>query len=113
MQEKKFDWHKGETEKFSMTWEVDKDLDRFSYLWIEVKLDGHVSKSKGEADVSIEGAIRTEYPQDTIWEKSLFYEMLRMLWHSTFYHGKRAEYVKEARRMMSNFIRGFKATAGI
>lgn len=113
VQEKKFEWHKGEKERFSVTWEVDKDLDRFSHLWVEIKLKGNVSKSEGEANVSAEGAVRTEYPQDTMWEKSLFYEMLRMFWHSTFYHEKRSEYVRDGRRMMANFVGAVKSLVGV
>ena len=113
IQEKKFEWHKGETEKFSIVWEVDKDLDKFSYLWIEVKLEGRVSKTEGEANITVEGAIRTEYPQDTLWQKSIFYEMLKVLWHSTFYHSKRSEYSREGKRMMANFVRALKTTAGV
>ena|SRR3990172_8461775 len=113
VQEKKFEWHRGENEKFSVAWEVDKDLDRFTYLWIEIKLEGNVSKSEGQANISVEGAIRTEYPQDTIWQKSLFYEMLRTFWHSTFYQPKRHEYIREGRRMMSNFVNALKTKAGV
>ena len=113
IQEKRFEWHKGEPEKFSMAWEVDKDLDKFSYLWIEVKLKGHISKTEGEVEISVEGSVRTEYSQDTMWQKSLLYEIMRMFWHSTFYSSKRHEYVIDGRRMMANFVHALKTMTGV
>jgi len=35
----------------------------------------------------------TEYPQDTLWQKSIVYEMLRRLWHRLFYHHKRMQWL--------------------
>jgi hypothetical protein len=101
--EKKFEWGKGDPEKFSIKWEINKDLDKFSYYWVDVSLSGFVSKGHGTADIIIDGALRTEYPQDTIWERSLFYEMIRMLWHTTFYHAKRVRYLMEGRRLLTTF----------
>lgn len=108
IQERKFLWTKGEPEKFKVTWEINKDLDKFSYYWVEIKLEGNTSKGMGSANVSVEGALRTEYPQDTIWEKSLLYEFLRMFWHTFFYTRKRDEYIREGRRIISLFIDNLK-----
>lgn len=104
IQEKEFTWHKGDPEKFSVAWEINKDLDKFSYYWLSIKLNGEVSKGNGKAEIEVEGALRTEYPQDTYWQKSLLYEFLRMTWHSVFYASQRDEYLKEGRRMLSFFV---------
>ena len=104
VQEKEFHWHKGEPTKFQIKWELDKDLDKFSYYWIEITLNGEVSKTHGKADISVEGALRTEYPQDTLWQNNILYEMLRMLWHSTFYSSKRDEFLREGRLLLSSFV---------
>lgn len=104
IQEKEFHWHKGETEKFKVTWEVNKDLDKFSYYYIGVVLEGETSKGHGKATITVEGALRTEYPQDTFWQRSLFHEFLRRIWHSTFYAPKRDEFMREGRRLMSFFV---------
>jgi hypothetical protein len=101
--EKKFEWGKGEPEKFNVKWEVNKDLDKFSYYWVEVSLSGFVSKGHGTADIEINAALRTEYPQDTYWERSLFYEIMRMFWHSIFYSSKRERYMLEGRRTLTMF----------
>ena len=109
VQEKEFTWSKGDPEKFVIKWEVNKDLDKFSYYWISIDLNGEISKGHGKADISVECALRTEYPQDTIWQKSLLYEFLRMTWHTLFYASKREEYSKEGRRLISFFLDQLKA----
>ena len=103
IQEKDFQWSKGETEKFSIRWEVNKDLDKFSYYFVEVRLNGEMAKNTGKVEIEVEGLLRTEYPQDTFWQRSLIYEILRMFWHTTFYGSKRDEYLREGRRLMSLF----------
>jgi hypothetical protein len=107
--ERKFAWSRGDPEKFTVSWEMDKDLDKFSYYAIGVSLDGSVSKGFGTATVTIEGALRTEYAQDTIWERSLFYEFLRMTWHNAFYRSKRDQYFEEGRRLLSTLINDLKS----
>lgn len=113
IQEKEFTWSKGNPEKFKIKWEVDKDLDKFSYYWIEVALEGQVSGSSGKVKIEVEGALRTEYPQDTMWQKSLFYEFLRMIWHSTFYSSKRDEFLREGRLLLSSFINEIRVLASV
>lgn len=103
IQEKDFQWGKGEVEKFSIRWEINKDLDKFSYYFVEVRLVGEMSKNTGKAEIEVEGLLRTEYPQDTILQRSILYEILRMFWHTTFYNSKRDEYLREGRRLMSIF----------
>lgn len=101
IQEKKFSWTHGDPQKFKISWEVTKDLDLVSYYTIEINLEGSCSKGVGDAKIVLEGWLRTEYPQDTMWHKSLFYEMFRMFWHRTFYTNKRNEYILEGRRLIS------------
>jgi hypothetical protein len=104
VQEKAFECKKGEPEKCSAKWEVNKDLDKFSYYWIQVSLDGSVSNGVGKVDITVEGALRTEYPQDSFWQRSLPFEFLRRIWHTTFYTPKRDDFLREGRRIMSTFV---------
>src|SRR3972149_385263 len=55
VQEKDFQWSKGETEKFKISWEVNKDLDKFSYYFISVSLSGESSKNSGKAEIEVDG----------------------------------------------------------
>ena len=108
IQEKEFEWSTGEKQKFKIRWIVNKDLDKFSYYWIQIDLRGQTSGGIGNASISVDAALRTEYPQDTFWQRSLLYEFMRMFWHSTFYSPQMDEYLKEGRRMLSQFLDNLK-----
>jgi hypothetical protein len=98
--EKKFVWSHGEPQRFKVEWEITKDLDMFSYYYIEISLSGSSSKGIGTVNITIEGLLRTEYPQDTFWQRSFIYEVFRMFWHRSFYVSKRQSYVLEGRRLI-------------
>ncbi len=104
LQEKKSQYTKGDTEKVKVSWEGFKDLDKFSFYQIELELEGSAPKGGvGTAAVQIKAGLRTEYPQDTYWERSLLYEVLRMFWHTMFYQSKREDWLKEGRRLVAVF----------
>ncbi len=109
IQETRYSWGKGERgEKFKVRWWLHKDMDLFSYLYIRFDLSGEGSEKTGHATISVRGLLRSEYPQDTVWQRSLFYEMLRTLWHRIFYHKKREEYAEECRHATILFNRKLK-----
>ncbi len=111
LQEKKISWTHGEVEKFKVSWEATKELDNFSYFMFTIDLSGSQSKGSGEATVILEGFMRTEYPQDTVWQKSILYEMLRIFWHKNFYLNQRSKYMEEGRREMARFVEEVKKLA--
>ncbi|MEM5798303.1 MAG: hypothetical protein QW703_00515 [Candidatus Aenigmatarchaeota archaeon] len=89
---------KAGTEKFKVRWWLHKDMDVYSYLYIRFDLSGEGNEKEGNATISIKPILRTEYPQDTVWQRSIIYEMLRTLWHRIFYYRKREQYSEECRR---------------
>lgn len=106
IQETAYSWTKSkEREKFSVVWWVHKDLDPFSYLYVSFKLKGQSEGEEGSASIEARGLLRSEYPQDTVWQRSLFYEMMRTFWHRVFYHKKREEYAEECRHSIILFQR--------
>jgi len=114
VQEKEFKWdRKGNKEEFSVSWDVAKDLDRFSYIFFRITMSGSAEEKEGgregKLNVSIEGYLRTEYPQDTLWERSIFYEIIRMFWHRVIYYDKRREYMDICRKLMSTFVNELKS----
>lgn len=111
LQEKKISWTHGETEKFKVVWEGTKELDSFSFFIFNIELSGSQSKGSGEASVLIEGWLRTEYPQDTVWQKSILFEMLRIFWHKTRYVRDRNKYMEDGRRQMAAFVEEIKKLA--
>lgn len=108
IQEKKIKWEKGDPENIKVEWEVEKDLDNFSYYYMEIILTIKKSKGEGTAVIEFGPVLRTEYPQDSMWQRSLFYEMMRVFWHKTSYNAKRDKYMKEGRRLSTLFIQKLK-----
>lgn len=115
VQERDFSWdRKGKRETFNVAWEVSKDMDKFSYLYIRIKMNGFAEevengRKEGNLFVRVDGALRTEYPQDNVWERNIFYEMSRVFWHRVFYATKRQEYQDVCRSLMMNFRNELKA----
>jgi hypothetical protein len=103
IQEKDFKWDRTKPEeKFSASFEIVKDYDKFSYMYLEVSMSGSLRPSKdfgkeGNIRFVIEGMIRTEYPQDTLWERSFVYEMFRTFYHRMFYDEQRQRWIQECR----------------
>ncbi len=103
IQEKEYKWDRsGVPEKFSASLEAFKEFDRFTYAIFWIDVNGSIRPSKefgkeGEATIVIDGSIRTDYPQDTIWQKSLFYEAFRVFWHRVFYQEKRYQFREQCR----------------
>ena len=104
LQEKNVNWSAG-GKKFSAEWELYKELDKYSFYAIRVRLKGGKgSDGMGKVKITIEGWLRTEYPQDTIWQRSLLYEFMRMFWHTTFYAPRHLKYLADGRRLVGLFI---------
>lgn len=103
IQEKGFNWDRSKPEeKFGASFEIVKDLDKFSYMYFEIDMKGNLKPSKefgkeGTVSFTITGIVRTEYPQDTLWERSFFYEMFRTFYHRVFYKERRYRWVLECR----------------
>jgi hypothetical protein len=115
IQEKVFNWDRsGKEEKFEIEFEVRKDLDKISYVWIQGVIEGSTRPSEefgkeGELKVDVRGAIRAEYPQDTIWQKSIVYEFFRVLYHKILYVSMWEKYMEDCRTMMRLFMEEMKA----
>jgi len=109
IQETEYSWGKSERgDKFSIVWWMHKDMDIFTYFYISFRLTGEGTDKAGSAKIAVRGLLRTEYPQDTVWQRSLFYEMIRTFWHRVFYHRKREEYAEECRHSVVLFEKKMK-----
>ncbi len=104
VQEKAYSREMGkDAERFETEWELNKILDMYSYITIEVDLTGFSSGGEGKATIRIKSRLITEYPQDTIWQQNIIYEMFRRFWHKFYYHHKRMEYLNLARELVKSF----------
>ncbi|MBI4018609.1 MAG: hypothetical protein HY368_03295 [Candidatus Aenigmarchaeota archaeon] len=104
IQEKSYNWEKTKDgEKFEIAWEVTKVLDVFSYIVLEIDLSGFSVGEEGKASIRIRPRLITEYPQDTIFQQNLLYEIMRRMWHRLFYHRKRMEYLNFGKELVTTF----------
>lgn len=104
VQEKEYNWEKTKDgERFTVGWEVNKVLDAFTYITVEMDLNGFSVNGEGKATMRIRPRLITEYPQDTLWQQNILYEMLRRFWHNMFYHKKRMEYLNFAKEQVTTF----------
>lgn len=102
IQEENYSWTKGgDTEKFKVRWILHRDIDKSSFFWIRFDVSGDGNDKTGKASVTIRSVIITEYSQDTVWQRSLFYEMLRTFWYRIFYYHKREEFMVECRDLVA------------
>ncbi|MEM5801926.1 MAG: hypothetical protein QXQ18_00875 [Candidatus Aenigmatarchaeota archaeon] len=114
--EREFFWDRSKPDEvFRVTFEFVKDLDAFSFMEIIISLSGVAKPSRhfgkeGSAEIRIEGRLRTEYPQDTLWQRSLLYEMFRVFYHKIIYEEKRKKYKEECWNLINklqNEIKSF------
>jgi len=109
IQEKNYRWEKlKDTERFEIAWEMNKILDLYSFITVDVDLRGFSTEGEGRASIKIKPRLITEYPQDTIWQQNILYEMLRRFWHRIFYHRKRMEYLDLGKELVVNFENSIK-----
>lgn len=99
-----YTWEKSDgAAKFKVWWRITKDLDIYTYLRYDVKLSGQTEEGHGWVLVELKPQLVTEYPQDTLIQQSIFYEMFRRFWHQVFYHKKRMDYIQMGRDMSAGF----------
>lgn len=110
IQERDFTWEKlPDTERFEIRWDVYKILDPFSSVIVEIDMKGFTAGGEGRVAMLLKNArVITEYPQDTIWQKSFVYEFLRRFWHRLFYHHKRMEYINTGKEIVVKFEQSIK-----
>ncbi|OYT42925.1 MAG: hypothetical protein B6U88_02500, partial [Candidatus Aenigmarchaeota archaeon ex4484_56] len=81
-------------DKYECYWYIFKDLDNFTYFRVDIEIEVSGSDT-GKAKIKLtEPVIVTEYPQETYWQKSFVYEVLRVIWHNAFYRKKLEKYIE-------------------
>lgn len=104
IQEHSYTWEtKGDQSKFKVGWIVTKPMDVYTFLEVAVNLKGSNVKDQGSATIEIDPLLKTEYPQDSIWEQNIIYEMIRRFWHAMYYQRKIDEYLDASRRLCTSF----------
>jgi len=103
IREKEVSWDRTTAaEKFKVKFEVVKDMDTFTFILITVDFEGEAKHSRqfgkeGTAKITMESVLRTEYPQDTLYQRSLLYEMFRTFYHKLIYEDTRKKYLRQCK----------------
>jgi hypothetical protein len=89
---------------YSAKWHVFKDLDHYTYFRVDVDIDIKFNEDEGKAKIKLgEPIIISEYPQETYWQKTFLYEILRVSWYNFFYRKKLGNYLNWGRLKISCF----------
>ncbi len=98
LHEMAYTWEKTDgKDKFRIELRAIKEFDDFTHLRFDVNFKGEFHDNEGNITIILKPRLITEYPQDSILQQSIFYEMARTFWHNTFYHKKRWEYLLQSR----------------
>jgi len=109
IQEQSYTWEKsGNKSKFGFSWMLTKDFDKFSFLQISIGLKGASEDGHGNATISLEPTMYTEYPQDSLYEQSILYEIMRRIHDTLFYQKKRQKFADESRMLSNKFAEAIK-----
>lgn len=104
IQEIMFQWDTiGNKEKFKVIWRVVKEFDIYSYLRVDISISGESVNGYGKINVYIKPRFLTEYPQDSLFQQTILYEIWRRFWHVVFYDKSRARYLNESRALLREF----------
>jgi hypothetical protein len=85
IEEREFLWDRSTAEeKFKTVLNFIKEFDPTSYMEVQISLEGFAKPSKefgreGEATITVEAKFRVEYPQETFWQRSIFFNIYQKL----------------------------------
>jgi hypothetical protein len=107
IEEREFLWDRSTPEeKFKTVLNFVKEFDPTSYMEVQISLEGFAKPSKefgkeGEATITIESKFRVEYPQETFWQRSIFFSIYQKLF------GKSGKEIKEYKKKCSELVNLF------
>lgn len=89
----------GDPIRFYSTWWVKKKFSRFSFMWIDIKIQGSKSKAtnRGEFVMELKGILNTNF------EGHAFLKALWMFYSYIFYNRQRAGYIEACRNFIISF----------
>lgn len=104
IQEISYSWEKkADSDKIEVRWRCVKDMDMYSFVRFDVNFRANVTAGEGTASIKLKPRFVTEYPQDTLIQQSIFYEMARRFWHNVFYQKQRIKWFEETKELCAQF----------
>ncbi|MEM5824636.1 MAG: hypothetical protein QXW04_01225 [Candidatus Aenigmatarchaeota archaeon] len=109
-----FNLTRGEKEKMSAEYKLNKKIDSFCYYRFEIRISYEADiNDNGKFETSIKGSLYFEVPQETSFQRSIFYHFFFSLYWSFYYSKIVEKYVEEGKGYLTKFINLLKAQAKI
>lgn len=106
----------GDTHIIHSEVEAIKPFDAFSQVVIEFELDIEMTPVRneefdyvGDIDLIIEGVVRTEYPQDTTFQKSIISHAFRVFYEKLLYSDVQEIYIQKCNKYVRRLRDGIKS----
>jgi len=101
VKEQNFSVSRKEKEIINATFRLTKMIDSYSYYLFEISYNASLDlEGNGKFDSSFKVTLITEYPKVTFWQRSIFYEIWRSLFHEFYYKYQIEKYKIEGMRIL-------------
>jgi len=101
VREQNFSITRKEKESINATFRLTKIIDSYSYYLFEISYNASLDlEGNGSFSSSFKVTVFTEYPKVTSWQRSIFYEIWRSLFHEFYYKHQIEKYKIEGIRIL-------------
>ncbi len=70
------------------------------YTFIEIGFETDINTETNDIAIEQEGVLKTTYPENTPFQKSLFYYFLRTVWEKLYYGKVRQQYKTQCKQLL-------------
>jgi hypothetical protein len=96
IREQNYSISRKEREIISGTFRITKRIDTYSYYLFEISYSANLDEEgNGKFNANFKVTLYTEYPKVTAWQRSIFYEIWRTLFHEFYYKYQIEKYKKD------------------
>lgn len=105
VKESSFNLSRGEKEKMSAEYKINKKLDPYCYYRFEIKsfYEADINDT-GKFELSIKGSLYFELPQETFFQRSVFFHFFFSLYWNLYYSNIVGKYIEEGRNCLTKLI---------
>lgn len=109
---RRFDFNKVTEELFTFNEEkseahseltLEKEFDKYTKL--EISLIIVLNTRTNTAEIEQEGVLKTEYPEDNPFQRSIFYFFIRTVWEKLYYGKVRQQYKDAGNTLMTELMK--------
>lgn len=105
IKESSFNLSRGEKEKLKADYRLNKLIDRNCYYRFEISISYEIDiNDVGKFESSIKGSLYFELPQETAFQRSIFYHFFFSLYWNLYYSEIIRKYIEQGKSYLSKFI---------